>query len=193
MTDAHLFAVGVVLAWLAGIRVYLTVFGVGLAGAFGWLDLPSALEVTQSPWVIGVSGVLAAAEFFTDKIPGIDSGCGPAAHLAARAGRRVPGGGHAVRRWRTRCRRAGHRRRRGADQPRAQERHARVAQHLARTGQQLDRLGHRGRRRGRRPGAGVRASVDRVVDAWCWSACWSRAGVWWVWRRLFRRAPRVPG
>ena len=34
MSDAHLFAIGVVLAWLAGIRVYLTVFGVGLAGAF---------------------------------------------------------------------------------------------------------------------------------------------------------------
>ena len=74
MTDAHLFAVGVVLAWLAGIRVYLTVFGVGVAGAFGWLDLPAALEVTQSPWVIGVSAVLAAAEFFADKIPGVDSG-----------------------------------------------------------------------------------------------------------------------
>lgn len=73
MSEAHLFAVGVVLAWLAGIRVYLTVFGVGIAGAFGWLDLPSALEVTQSPWVIGVSGVLAAAEFFADKIPGVDS------------------------------------------------------------------------------------------------------------------------
>lgn len=73
MSDAHLFAVGVVLAWLAGVRVYLTVFGVGIAGAFGWLDLPSALEVTQSPWVIGVSGALAAAEFFADKIPGVDS------------------------------------------------------------------------------------------------------------------------
>ena len=74
MSDAHLFAIGVVLAWLAGIRVYLTVFGVGLAGALGWLDLPGALEVTQSPWVIGVSGALAAAEFFADKIPGVDSG-----------------------------------------------------------------------------------------------------------------------
>lgn len=74
MSDAHLFAVGVVLAWLAGIRVYLTVFGVGIAGAFGWLDLPQALEATQSPWVIGVSGGLAAAEFFADKIPGVDSG-----------------------------------------------------------------------------------------------------------------------
>ena len=74
MTDAHLFAIGVVLAWLAGIRVYLTVFGVGLAGAFGWLDLPQALEVTASPWVIGISGVLAAVEFFADKIPGVDTG-----------------------------------------------------------------------------------------------------------------------
>ena len=74
MTDAHLFAIGVLLAWLAGIRVYLTVFGVGIAGYFGWLDLPQALEVTTSPWVLGVSGVLAVAEFFADKIPGVDSG-----------------------------------------------------------------------------------------------------------------------
>ena len=64
----------ILLAWLAGIRVYLTVFGVGVAGAFGWLDLPQALQVTQSPWVLGVSGVLAVAEFFADKIPGVDSG-----------------------------------------------------------------------------------------------------------------------
>jgi uncharacterized membrane protein len=74
MSEAHLFAIGVLLAWLAGIRVYLTVFGIGVAGFFGWLDLPQALQVTQSPWVIGVSGVLALAEFFADKIPGVDSG-----------------------------------------------------------------------------------------------------------------------
>lgn len=74
MSEAHLFAIGILLAWLAGIRVYLTVFGVGLAGALGWLDLPQALQVTTSPWVIGVSGVLAAVEFFADKIPGVDSG-----------------------------------------------------------------------------------------------------------------------
>ncbi|MEG3191513.1 DUF4126 domain-containing protein [Lysobacter sp. D1-1-M9] len=74
MTDAHLFAIGVVLAWLAGIRVYLTVFGVGLAGALGWLELPQALQVTTSPWVLGISGALAVAEFFADKIPGVDSG-----------------------------------------------------------------------------------------------------------------------
>ncbi|WP_159016596.1 DUF4126 domain-containing protein [Cognatiluteimonas profundi] len=74
MTEAHLFAIGVLLAWLAGIRVYLTVFGLGLAGALGWLDLPHALQVTQSPWVLGVSGALALVEFFADKIPGVDTG-----------------------------------------------------------------------------------------------------------------------
>ena len=73
MEQAHLFAIGVLLAWLAGIRVYLTVFGVGLAGYFGWLDLPQAMQAAQSPWVLGTSGALAAAEFFADKIPGVDS------------------------------------------------------------------------------------------------------------------------
>ena len=74
MTEAHLFAIGILLAWLAGIRAYLTVFGVGIAGALGWLDLPPALEATTSPWVLGVSGSLALAEFFADKIPGVDTG-----------------------------------------------------------------------------------------------------------------------
>jgi hypothetical protein len=74
MSETHLFAIGVVLAWLAGVRVYLTVFGVGVAGAMGWLDLPEALRVAQSPWVLGVSGALAVMEFFADKIPGVDSG-----------------------------------------------------------------------------------------------------------------------
>jgi len=74
MSQAHLFAIGILLAWLAGIRVYLTVFGVGVAGLFGWLELPPALQVAQSPWVLGVSGTLALVEFFADKIPGVDSG-----------------------------------------------------------------------------------------------------------------------
>lgn len=87
MTEAHLFAIGILLAWLAGIRAYLTVFGVGIAGAFGWLDLPPALEVATSPWVLGISGVLAVTEFFADKIPGVDSGWDLVQTLA-----RVPAG-----------------------------------------------------------------------------------------------------
>ena len=72
MSEAHLFVIGILLAWMAGIRVYLTVFGVGLAGALGWLDLPPALQATQSWWVLGTSGALALAEFFADKIQGVD-------------------------------------------------------------------------------------------------------------------------
>ena len=74
MSEAHLFVIGILLAWMAGIRVYLTVFGLGLAGALGWLDLPPALQVTESWWVLGTSGALALTEFFADKIPGVDSG-----------------------------------------------------------------------------------------------------------------------
>src|SRR5690606_7131768 len=58
---------------IPGVRAYLTVFGVGVAGYFGWLDLPPALETTTSPWVLSVCGLLAAVEFFADKIPGVDS------------------------------------------------------------------------------------------------------------------------
>ena len=73
MTEAHVFVIGILLAWLAGIRVYLTVFGVGMAGLMGWVDLPPALQATESWWVLGTSGALAVAEFFADKIPGVDS------------------------------------------------------------------------------------------------------------------------
>lgn len=74
MTDAPLFALGLALAALSGIRAYLTVFGIGLAGYLGWLDLPPALQVTTSPWVLGTAGALTLVEFFADKIPGVDSG-----------------------------------------------------------------------------------------------------------------------
>lgn len=74
MTEAHLFSIGLALAALAGVRVYLTVFGVGLAGLMGWVPLPDALEVTTSYWVLATSGGLALVEFFADKIPGVDSG-----------------------------------------------------------------------------------------------------------------------
>ncbi|TNJ32890.1 DUF4126 domain-containing protein [Arenimonas terrae] len=74
MTEAHIFALGLALACLAGVRAYLTVFGVGLAGLMGWIELPAALQATTSPWVLGTAGALAAVEFATDKIPGVDSG-----------------------------------------------------------------------------------------------------------------------
>ena len=74
MTEAHVFALGLALACLAGVRAYLTVFGVGIAGLMGWVELPAALEATTSPWVLGTAGALALVEFTADKIPGVDSG-----------------------------------------------------------------------------------------------------------------------
>lgn len=74
IANPSVFALGLTLAWLAGVRVYLTVFGIGLAGALGWVTLPVDLQVTSSPWVIGTCAVLALIEFMADKIPGIDSG-----------------------------------------------------------------------------------------------------------------------
>lgn len=71
--SATAFALGVVLAWLAGVRVYLTLFGVGVAAQLGWLDLPASLEMARSPLVIAVCALLALVEFVTDKMPGVDS------------------------------------------------------------------------------------------------------------------------
>jgi len=65
--------VAITLAWLAGFRVYLTAFALGLAGAVGWSELPPALQVLQSPWVLLLSGALTLAEFSADKIQGVDS------------------------------------------------------------------------------------------------------------------------
>jgi len=73
MPDAPLFALGLALACLAGVRAYLTVFGIGLAALFGWMAVPEGLEVLTSPWVLGTAGALALVEFAADKIPGVDS------------------------------------------------------------------------------------------------------------------------
>jgi hypothetical protein len=61
------------LSWASGLRLYLTVFAVGLLAKFGYIDLPTALDILSNPVVIGVSGILAAIEFLADKIAYVDS------------------------------------------------------------------------------------------------------------------------
>jgi hypothetical protein len=61
---------------LAGWRLYLTTFVIGLAMKFGWVALPEqlhALDVLANNWIIGIAGVGALAEFFADKIAWVDS------------------------------------------------------------------------------------------------------------------------
>lgn len=51
----------------------MVLFLIGTAGYFGWIILPTHLEVLAHPLVLGTSGALAVAEFLADKIPGFDS------------------------------------------------------------------------------------------------------------------------
>jgi hypothetical protein len=61
------------LAWASGMRLYAVVFFAGLLSHFGYLKLPSTLDVLQNPWMIGLSGILLLVEFLADKIPVVDS------------------------------------------------------------------------------------------------------------------------
>lgn len=61
------------LAWGAGLRLYLVVFGMGLAAWMGWMPLPEHLSLLASPMVIGASGFMATVELFADKLPFLDT------------------------------------------------------------------------------------------------------------------------
>ncbi len=61
------------LSWASGLRLYLTVFAVGLLSKFGYIHLPATLDILSNPIVLSVAGVLCVIEFLADKIPYIDS------------------------------------------------------------------------------------------------------------------------
>lgn len=61
------------LSWASGLRLYLALFIAGWFSQQGWIDLPLALEVLESPWVLVVTGSLAMIEFLADKVPLVDS------------------------------------------------------------------------------------------------------------------------
>jgi hypothetical protein len=66
-------AIAAALAWASGIRLYATLFLVGLAGRLGWVVLPEHLEILASPLVLAASGFMTGVEFFADKIAWVDS------------------------------------------------------------------------------------------------------------------------
>lgn len=69
----HLLALAAALGWASGLRLYLTVLLIGIAGHWGWVALPPGLQVLASPLVMGCAAVLALVEFLADKIPLVDS------------------------------------------------------------------------------------------------------------------------
>jgi len=73
MDLAALLALAMGLGWASGVRLYTTLFVVGLAGKLGWLVLPEGLHLLEHPWVLGAAAVMLVAEFFADKIPLLDS------------------------------------------------------------------------------------------------------------------------
>ena len=61
---------------LAGWRLYLCVLATGAAMKFGVLPLPehlASLQILANPWVMGVAGFAAVAEFFADKVAWLDT------------------------------------------------------------------------------------------------------------------------
>ncbi|MEJ8859370.1 DUF4126 domain-containing protein [Variovorax robiniae] len=69
----QLLALAGAIGWASGVRLYLVVLLVGLAGFFGWMPLPGGLQVLAHPVVLAASGFMVFVEFFADKIPGLDS------------------------------------------------------------------------------------------------------------------------
>lgn len=68
-----LLALAAGLGWASGLRLYTTLFVVGLAGHLGWIALPQGLHVLEHPWMLGAATLMLSIEFFADKIPLLDS------------------------------------------------------------------------------------------------------------------------
>lgn len=86
MSGIELIALASTVSLLAGWRLYLVTFAVGIAMRFGWIALPDqlhALDVLANNWIIGIAGIGALAEFFADKIAWVDSAW-DAVHSAVR-------------------------------------------------------------------------------------------------------------
>lgn len=76
MGVVELLGVAASVSLLAGWRLYLCIFAVGVAMRTGWVDLPrhlAVLDVLANPWVIGVAAIGLVAEFLADKIAIVDS------------------------------------------------------------------------------------------------------------------------
>ena len=76
MSAIELIALASTVSLLAGWRLYLVTFVVGIAMKFGWMALPDqlrALDVLANNWIVGIALIGTIAEFFADKVPWVDS------------------------------------------------------------------------------------------------------------------------
>jgi len=61
-------------AWASGLNLYAAVAMLGLLATGGHIVLPPELAVVSEPVVIAAAIFMYCVEFFTDKVPGVDSG-----------------------------------------------------------------------------------------------------------------------
>jgi hypothetical protein len=76
VSAVELIALASTVSLLAGWRLYLVTFAVGIAMKLGWIALPNelhALDVLADTWIIAIAALGALAEFFADKIAWVDS------------------------------------------------------------------------------------------------------------------------
>jgi hypothetical protein len=76
MSALQLIALASTVSLLAGWRLYLVTFAVGVAMKLGWIALPQqlhALDVLANNWIVGIAALGTIAEFFADKVPWVDS------------------------------------------------------------------------------------------------------------------------
>ncbi|WP_070152763.1 DUF4126 domain-containing protein [Sphingobium phenoxybenzoativorans] len=76
MDIVQILGVAASVSLLAGWRLYLCIFAVGMAMRFGWVATPEhlqALNVLSNGWIIGIAGTGAVAEFLADKVAVVDT------------------------------------------------------------------------------------------------------------------------
>jgi len=72
ISPANIASLIIAISFAAGLNVYATVCTLGILARLHWVVLPGELGALANPWIIAVSAILFAGEFFADKIPGFD-------------------------------------------------------------------------------------------------------------------------
>ena len=73
MDTIHIISLAMGASWASGINLYATVCMLGFMGLTGNIDLPPDLQILSNPLVLAAAGFMYVVEFFTDKIPGVDT------------------------------------------------------------------------------------------------------------------------
>lgn len=73
MDIAQTIALTLGVAWASGINLYAAILMLGVMGSTGNLVLPADLQILTDPMVMGAAGFMYFVEFFTDKVPGVDT------------------------------------------------------------------------------------------------------------------------